>query len=179
MKKEKIFDKVEKESIVWRDKLSIKIFLSILFLTFIILLSILFFISNMLWRILSLIFIVFMLVGLLDISRRKTVSVTKEGVYMNNVKFVNNRIKMKQRNVLISWSLIKEIKIVNRISRGGYFSLLRPLLVIKTKQNKLFRDILYDPKGFSQALKRISKSSLMSKDSKYLNKEYIKNETNV
>lgn len=87
-----------------------------------------------------------------------------DGVRMGNA----GGDKKKRFTSFCSWSVVSSIKIV---SKGHYGPLgggsANYLVLSKKKERKVFDCVLYDPKGFVEALKKLNKYHLLSKDSKY------------
>lgn len=156
-----------KTEIIWRDKNRIRITMELTCLILIIIFTILLFIAkDMVSRMIFLLLVIFSIIGLFDIFRRKLILVKNKGIFMNDIKFVNHNIKLKQTKVFINWELIENIKIMNHILSISYIGLPRHFVFIKTK-GYTYRDILFDPNGFTTVLKKLNKYHLLDKNSKY------------
>lgn len=109
----------------------------------------------------------YFIIGML---RNRLTYITSEGIRIGNAYDDSyERIFLKQKPTFIEWNKIKEIKIIGKeVPRPGYKWLV-DFLIIKTKEGKKYQSFIARPKGFIQALKKLKKSSLLSKDSKYLN----------
>ena len=79
--------------------------------------------------------------------------------------------RLKQKPTTISWNDIKKIKIFGRQIRHPLNSVNIDILSIKTKDNKKYESFIAQPKGFIQAIKKLKKTHLLSKNSKYLDLE--------
>lgn len=108
------------------------------------------------------------LIILLIVLKRKSIYLTLKGIMIGNVKFLKKGgYKLKGSPSLIYWKDIKNIVIINQDISQGFVSVLVSFLIVQTKNNKKYQYPLHNTEEFIQALKKLNKYHLLSKDSRY------------
>ena len=98
--------------------------------------------------------------------RRKLTYINNKGIIIGNLTFRKlNTYDPIQNPELIEWDSIKSILIKGKL-HGSRSLAIDYLYVFKKKVGKV-ECRLYNPKGFVEALKKINRYHLLSKDSKY------------
>ncbi len=162
-------DKEMLREVVWKDKKTFEIFrfLSILILSFFFLL-IVYVTKYFLERVILIVFFFLSLYLLYIQFRRKLSSIRRDGLMIGNLTSSKwGSYDKKQDNIFIAWKDIKNINLINKAHMTPRISYLKPYAIFITKQGKRYESIIYDPQGFIQALKKVGKYNLMSKDSGY------------
>ena len=115
----------------------------------------------------GIIFLIFWIYFSNILLRTRLTYITNEGINIGNAPDDNyEKLKLK-KIVFIYWKDIKEIKIVrHEVGRMGWVA-LKQFLVIKTKEGKAYKSFISNYKGFIKIMKKLNKSNLFSKDSKY------------
>ena len=158
----------DRKKMVWKDRKYLGfIFILILLLFFIFI----YFIADdegIFIKIFYGIFLLFILFELIRYSLKKFVALSKEGMFMHDVKFKKRGFfKTTNFSVFVPWNKIKSIKIINKEVKSGYgMLLLYKFVIVKTKDRKYMSEII-NVKGFLKALKEINKYNLLPKDSRY------------
>ena len=101
---------------------------------------------------------------------KKTSSIKIGGVSTGNIihgELLSIIFSLKQKNTFLRWRDIKNIKIIDKEYSSKFIMNSAPFIVITTKDKKEYECIVYDKEGFIQALKKVNKYHLLSKDSKY------------
>ncbi|MEK6818299.1 MAG: hypothetical protein AABY10_00015 [Nanoarchaeota archaeon] len=98
---------------------------------------------------------------------RKLSFICTEGIFIGNASLKEwNSLNLIKR-IFLKWKDVRYLKLENhevKVSKGSW---CKTFIVITTKRNKKYQCVVYDPKGFIQALKKLKKYHLLSKDSKY------------
>jgi hypothetical protein len=101
--------------------------------------------------------------------RRKTCKILPTGIFVGNIVFKkSHHIFLNQKVSLITWSNIKDIKLISKLDTRGSFNRPENYLLLRTKEDTTLECLIYDYKGFIKTLKSLKKNTLLSKDSKYL-----------
>lgn len=162
----------EKKIKIWEDAKQKPGFL-VYFLTFII--PLVFFIGfiisfgsfdSLLLFILTILFSLIFVLGI----RIKYIIIEKEGIWSGNNtsgQMINKIFILKQKNNFILFKNIDELKIKEKNIYFSYVANKSNFLIIKTKDGKEYECAIADPRGFIDALKKLNKHHLLSKDSRY------------
>ena len=155
--------------IVWKDKKTNEIILIlIILLSFIILSLAFFFINSFLERIIfAIIWFVIGLYALCVQLPRRLSKLFIYGILMGNINRARWHKLGLRKEYFINWAQVRHIELINyevKVPRGSWE---RTFIVVKTKTNKKYECVVYDPKGFVNALKKLNKYRLLSKDSRY------------
>ena len=125
----------------------------------------------------------FALVGLFvwlfySLARLRFNYIQKDGIRVGNVYYKNHKdIFLKQEPIFIPWRSIKKIKLVSKVYLGSvYGSSLHNFLIADTQNNKRYECAIYDYMGFIESIKKLGKSCLFAKDSKYTHISKIKSD---
>jgi len=162
-------NKMEKKEIVWKDRRIINntlIIISIIVTAF----GIFLFLYNLEGYIEKLEATLAILVGVFSTYFyliRKVTIISSLGVFIGNVTAKKwNSLNLRKRQ-FISWEITSSINLVNHEVKGSRGSWPRAFIELKTNNGKKYECVVYDPQGFIQALKKLNKYHLLSKDSRY------------
>ena len=94
---------------------------------------------------------------------------TTNGIRIGNLLYKTDEILiLKQKSSIIKWNVIKSLKMVSKGYYGGIYGGRDFYHIhLKTKSKKIYDCLIYNPQGFIQALKKLNKYHLLSKDSRY------------
>ena len=93
--------------------------------------------------------------------RYKLTYITSEGIRIGNAPDdTYGKIKLMNSSFL-SWKEIKEIKIINHQVSRNICWIIKPFISIKSKKGRRYECFIANPKGFSNALEKLHKSSLL------------------
>ena len=164
----------EEFKIIWRDKLD-----SIIWGVYIFCFIAAFFIgaiipdrSNIQIAIITVILGPIFSIGIYSLLRKTILIILDGGIILDNTRFIpinllkGTNIKISSRRNFINWKEINTLTLKNREVRGGRMSSLMTFLVLNTNKGK-YQTKVTDVKGFIEALKKLNKYHLLSKDSKY------------
>lgn len=116
----------------------------------------------------NLIILLIPIIIITNIHRNRLSFITNEGIFMGNTILDNYEKIILPKNAFLSWKEIDTIKISNHTVNHNTRLVLRPFLNIKSKDGKKYECFIAQPESFVQALKKLNRFNLMSKDSKYL-----------
>jgi hypothetical protein len=154
-------------SIIWKDNRGIELFIIlILSLSSVFFLSMLFLneIKNRYFFLVPFFIAIFVLY---IYSRRRLTYINPEGIIIGNLSYNKRSSYDPNQNLkLINWISIKSVLILGKIHSSRLSRTVDYLYILK-KDGTKYDCLIYDPKGFIEAIKKLNKSDLISKDSKY------------
>ena len=109
--------------------------------------------------------------GLISHLIPRSTYILEKGIYIGDIPnnlYEYNLFKFRRKAAFLNWSEIQKITIINKFVKHNYLSLLKPFLVISSKEGKKYETFIANPEGFVKILKDLKKDKLLSKDSKYL-----------
>lgn len=159
---------IENGEVIWKDKKKNEIVVSLItFLTLISFFFLTIYSRNYLGTIIFLIMSIISLFSVYVQLIRGLSIVYSYGVLIGNITLKNwHNIGLKAR-LFIRWKEINSIKFTNHEIKVPKARVLRTFIIIKTNDNKGYKFLVYDFKGFIQALKKLNKYHLLSKESRY------------
>ncbi len=98
---------------------------------------------------------------------RKMTIVSSLGVFVGNVTAKKWKSLKLGPGQFISWEIISSIKLVNHEVKGPRGSWPRAFVEVRTNDKKFYECVIHNTQGFIQALKKLNKYFLLSKDSRY------------
>lgn len=166
---QKEMEKINK--IIWKDNKSFELSRTIFIIILFVCSSFLIFLPGIEFKIIGFIYLFIIIFMIYLLLKRRLTFIEKEGIVIGNLPY-NKRAfyDSSQYPELIYWNLLKSILIKGKVHSSRLSMLMDYLYLIK-KDGKTYECIIYDPKGFIQALKKLKKDYLLDKDSKYLNKK--------
>lgn len=117
----------------------------------------------------SLVFSILFLFLFILMIRLKHITMESKGLWSGNNtsgQFLDKLLMLKQKNIFITWSKIREIKIVGKVFAVSYGGDTKDFAVLETKSREEYECLIIDIKGFIQALKKLGKYNLLSKETK-------------
>jgi hypothetical protein len=72
-----------------------------------------------------------------------------------------NIFKFKRESTFLSWSQIKNVNIINKSVKHNFLLVLKPFLVVRSKDGRKYQTFIANPKGFVKALKELKKDKLL------------------
>ena len=165
----KKMEKNTKKEIIWEDHGSIETLRKVLLYSPSLILLIIFFLFEGFLE--KVFFGVLFLLSLSLIyiqANRKLSSIKRNGINLGNLTLKKwSTFEKNQSKLFLPWRLVKNIGIVNKAHTTPKLSVLRKYVILKTDKGRKFKFLIYDSQGFIQALKKLNKYHLLSKDSKY------------
>jgi hypothetical protein len=156
---------------IWRDTHYFRIFLlicSYIFLLFYLKAVIKYFSNDVKQSLLLILIMCIPILFIINILRTRLTYITSEGIRIGNApEDTYERIKLP-KTIFLSWKEIDKITIINRVVKHNFRQVLRPFLIVKSKKGKRYECFIAQPRSFLEALKKLNKFNLVSKDSKYL-----------
>jgi len=105
----------------------------------------------------------------INVVMTKTTYITNDGVRLGNAqRDTYDTFKFRRKAIFIKWRDIGYIKITRKEVRKPFHYTLIDYIIIKIKNDKRIDSFIAQPKEFVEALKKIGKGKLLSKDSKYI-----------
>jgi hypothetical protein len=163
----------EKGKIIWKDQMVIKIVSIIISLVGILFGLFLFFYiaKKYIERLWALLVVVIGIIATYSELIKRLSHISMSGVLIGNLPLKRWNSLTRRKREFLRWNEIKYIILRNhevKVSRGSW---ARTFILIRTKNNKKYECVVYDPQGFIQALKKLNKDYLF-KDKKKLYEKY-------
>jgi len=169
MVKNKYKRDIEKGDMIWKDKKTNEVIITSVILISLIIFIMAFLIIGSLIE--KLIFaVVFGIIGLyalyVQLLRKLTILYTS-GILLGNINLDKWHRTGLRKRFFLEWKDINYIKLRDREVKVPRGSWARTFIIIKVKDNKRYDCVIYNPKEFVEALKKINKYNLLTNDSRY------------